>query len=366
MKAANVRVPRRLLLDPDLSPTSKVVWMALQLVTTGSATRCCYTHVAKLARVSRPTVYKAVRQLAVAGWYPFYSLEQIEQQPWIRIPTHLVTDATIPANAKVLYGMIIAHRRDLQAEPKGKQVYFTYSSLAELIGWHRRTIAKAIEVLVASGWLALERRGRRSQARCESRDPRLAPSEAEVERMKRRLASASFRGEAIMREYLSLLIDSEEFEDDASPGFLVNPLTDQRLQLDRYYPPGVAFEFNGPQHYGPTERFTLEESHQQQARDLIKIGICATRGITLKIVHASDLTLPKMREIVGHLLPLRDLTYEGPRISYLEQVAQSYRRSARRAEALRQGRVASQDIGGDKTTRLKARDESKLAMQYHT
>lgn len=55
-----------------------------------------------------------------------------------------------------------------------------------------------------------------------------------------------------MREYLSLMIDSGEFEDNAAPGFLVNPLTDERLQFDRFYPPGVAFEFNGPQHYGAT------------------------------------------------------------------------------------------------------------------
>src|SRR5690606_12471297 len=110
-----------------------------------------------------------------------------------------------------------------------------------------------------------------------------------------------------MREYLSLLIDSDEYEDNAAPGFLVNPLTEERLQLDRYYPPGVAFEFNGPQHYGPTEHYTAEEAVKQRVRDLIKAGICAGRGIQLKIVHAEDLSLSKMKKIVGHLLPLRDL-----------------------------------------------------------
>ncbi len=104
------------------------------------------------------------------------------------------------------------------------------------------------------------------------------------------------------------------------------------MQLDRYYPPGVAFEFNGPQHYGPTQHYTAEEAANQRVRDLIKAGICASRGIQLKIVHAEDLSLSKMKKIVGHLLPLRDLRHEGPRIRYLESVSRLYRRKAQRSQ----------------------------------
>lgn len=46
---------------------------------------------------------------------------------------------------------------------------------------------------------------------------------AEVAQAQLRLQESEFRGEAIMKEYLSLLIDSDEFEDNARPGFLVNP-----------------------------------------------------------------------------------------------------------------------------------------------
>jgi hypothetical protein len=35
-----------------------------------------------------------------------------------------------------------------------------------------------------------------------------------------------------MREYLSLLVDSTLFEDDAAPGYLINPLTDQLMEFD--------------------------------------------------------------------------------------------------------------------------------------
>lgn len=41
---------------------------------------------------------------------------------------------------------------------------------------------------------------------------------------------------------------------NASPGYLINPYTGERMQFDRYYPPGVAIEFQGAQHDGPTKR----------------------------------------------------------------------------------------------------------------
>lgn len=335
-----VQVPRELLFDPKLTPSRKVVWMVLQFHSKESNGRPSYTRVAREVGISRPTVYKAVRDLAAAGWHPFRAPEPAAQV-WVRIPAHLVTDGAIPAAAKVMYGLLQALKRALRPELKGSgdktrpktgTMCLIYSSFAKLINWNRKAVAKAVRALAAAGWLAFERENRRVPAYCVFKDPRLAASEAEVERMKRRLSKAEFKGEAIMREYLTMLVDSEQYEDNASPGFLVNPLTDERLQLDRYYPPAVAFEFNGPQHYAPTERYSAETVAQQRVRDLIKLGICASRGITLKIVHAEDLTLARMREIVGQLLPLRDLRYEGPRIAYLEQVARQYRRSLRRGE----------------------------------
>lgn len=72
-----------------------------------------------------------------------------------------------------------------------------------------------------------------------------------------------------MREYLSLLVDSDHFEDNATPGFLVNPLSGEELQYDRFYPPRVAFEFNnGPQHDGPTALYASgRDIRRLRARD---------------------------------------------------------------------------------------------------
>ncbi len=133
-----------------------------------------------------------------------------------------------------------------------------------------------------------------------------------------------------MREYLSLLINSDEFEDDAAPGWLVNPRTLERLQLDRFYPPRVAFEYNGPQHYRATGKFSADEVVGQRERDLIKLGLCVTRGITLVTIHPEDLTLRGMKQAVGSLLPLRDLTGSDLLIDYLETESRRYRRIASR------------------------------------
>lgn len=332
MGASYVRVPQALLFDRQISTSSKVVWMALQLETplrafTHGTGRICITRLAARAGVSRPTVYKAIRELSAAGWLPYPGPNRPESA-WISFPAYLITDSRLDATSKLFYGMLKLKQGRLRHQLKGKPLTFTYSLLSKVFRWHRKTIAKAVRTLAHAGWLRVLRKNHRRPAHGWFKDPRLTPSEVEVTRIKRRLLKAPYLGEALMREYLSLLIDSDDYEDNAAPGFLVNPLTEERLQLDRYYPPGVAFEFNGPQHYGPTDRFTAKEAADQRVRDLIKTGICAQRGIQLKIVHAQDLTLSRMKKLVGKLLPLRDLSFEGPRIAYLESVARSYRRKA--------------------------------------
>src|SRR5690606_2563656 len=125
------------------------------------------------------------------------------------------------------------------------------------------------------GWLATTQASQQAPIRFTLINPAETEARRELARVERRLAKEKFKGEGLMRALLSLLVDLDVFEDNASPGFLVNPLTDERLQFDRFYPPSVAFEFNGPQHYGETELYSAEHAREQRARDLIKIGICA-------------------------------------------------------------------------------------------
>lgn len=330
MQATHIQVPESLLYNRKITASAKVVWMVLELERLTSPNHpISITRLAALSGVSRPTVYKALRMLSNEGLHPYSPPPGVaRREPRARIPASLITDREIDPRAKVFYGILKLQQAAPHQNTGSSNTQFTFSSLANSTQLHRKTIARAVRALAAVNWLAFERSGRRRPATCRFKDPRHAQSEAEVERAKRRLEKAAFRGEALMREYLNLLVDSDQYEDDAKPGFLVNPLTDERLQFDRYYPPAVAFEFNGPQHYGPTDLYSSEAAIKQRTRDLIKMGLCAERGITLVIVHPQDLNLVKMKEKIGNLLPLRDLTNEGPRIAFLQSVSRAYRRRA--------------------------------------
>ncbi|HYF94990.1 MAG TPA: hypothetical protein VD969_22470 [Symbiobacteriaceae bacterium] len=126
-----------------------------------------------------------------------------------------------------------------------------------------------------------------------------------------------------MQEYLSLLIDSDEYTDNARPGFLVNPLTGERLELDRYYPPSVAFEYNGDQHLRMVAGFSRE--NPQHLRDLIKAGICLHEGVHLVIIDGADLTLQGITRKIGRSMPLRNLAGHEPLMDVLELASIKYK-----------------------------------------
>lgn len=144
------------------------------------------------------------------------------------------------APAKLLYGL-------LQATPdfRGQGGQFTYASLCSLTQLGRNTLKRAVAELVGAGWVQTSQASRVSPIRFTLGSPERRRAEAKAAQAGRRLRRTRFAGEAIMQEYLSLLIDSDQFTDNARPGFLVSPLTGERLELDRFYPPNTAFEFHG-------------------------------------------------------------------------------------------------------------------------
>lgn len=330
MRVIEVQVPLALLIDRSLTPAAKLVWIAQCLndddtkhvVGTSSPTR-----LSDRIGVTAPTVRDAIAQLAASDWRRAAAQHpsRRHRSPSVLIPIDLLTDRALRPRARMLYGIL--QRTPGFRHPKGKA---TYTTLADLAHTDNRTIRKSIRELAQAGWIEAYQAHRRDFVHFTLLNPILIHARAELARVKRRIDKAPYLGEAIMRELLTLLVDSDEFEDDAAPGFLVNPLSDERLQLDRYYPPSVAFEFNGPQHYEETERFPEKDVAAQKVRDLIKTGICAVKGITLVVVHPEDLSLVAMREKVGDLLPLRDLERHGMIIHYLESLGRAYRNAARR------------------------------------
>lgn len=320
-----VQMPVSLLLDPGLTASAKLVWMVLSL---GPATPALLD---VRSGLDRKTVTKGLTRLGAAGWCsaasgkPAAALDRAPSDPRMVMPLDLLADRGVGVLGKILYGILQA-TPEFQ-DPTGR---FTYASLSGLAHTTPRTAKGAVSQLVRAGWLMVAQVNQLAPVRFALTSPTAASSKAEVVRAQQRLDEAPFFGEQLMREFLSLLVASDEFEDNAAPGFLVNPWTDERMELDRFYPPGVAFEFNGPHHYGATDRVSAVEAARQRGRDYMKLGICTTRGISLVVIHPEDLSLEGMQQKLGHLLPLRDLKGHEPLIAHLEKVSRRYRRSAGR------------------------------------
>jgi hypothetical protein len=305
-----VYVPVSRLLDPTMTAATKVIWMALCL-----QPKATPRELQAQTGLSRPTVEHGLAQLAVSKGTP--------GGPKAKVPGPLLADRTVGPQAKALFGL-------LQTTPnfKGQAGQFTFTSLSALTRLGPNTLKRAMAELAGAGWVELAQESRVSPIVFTLGPRELRRSQQEAAVARRRLKRAQNGGEAIMQEYLSLLIDSNQFTDNARPGFLVNPQTGERLELDRLYLPNLAFEFNGAQHYGQTERFTQAEADAQRLRDLIKAGICLYQGVHLVIIHGEDLSVQGMTKRIGQAMPLRSLAGQEPLIEVLEEASLLYRAAA--------------------------------------
>lgn len=311
-----VQVPVSLLLCRDLPASARLIWMVSRLGTTADQAGTAW--LSATSGLSRPTVLTGIAHLMASGWDPNATGDLGESVP---VPELLLRNRRLGVQARVLYGLLLLTPGF--SHPCGQ---FTYAELASLAQASPNTVARAVDELARAEWIKVERANRLSRSHFELTFPGLSRGMAALDEAQNRLDKATYFGEGLMREYLSLLVDSEDYEDDATPGFLVNPRTGEHLQLDRFYPPNVAFEFNGPQHYRATAKFSADEAAGQRERDYIKLGICVARGITLVTILPETLTLNGVQRAIGNLLPPRDLTGYDLLIDYLESESHNYRR----------------------------------------
>lgn len=328
MKTASVKVPVSLLLNRDLPPSAKLIWMIVGLLSPPGVES--HARLEELSGLSRPTVVKGLSILSRKGLIStatdeiMRAVDPSSAGPTVELPKDLLVNRHMRPLAKLLYGF-------LPLAPTFEQRQFTYSQLSQVSGVSQKTVKKAVTSLACSGWLQVEQADQNKPVQFAYDNPLSDWAQAELAEVKRRIDRAQYRGEALMKEYLGTLIALDHFQDNVRPGFLINPLTKERLEFDRFYPPSVAFEFQGPQHYGPTGRFTKEEADAQLSRDLMKRGICSDRDIKLIIVHAEDLSLSGMRKKVATRLPLRDVRDQPLVLEYLESTAAQYRTAVRRS-----------------------------------
>jgi hypothetical protein len=318
----NTVAPVSLLQAEGISAPAKVVWMAAALVEEELSAAA----LARASGMTLPTVRRAPAMLAETEWAVGEDRRGSIGGPTVEMPPALVASREVGAAGKVLYGL-------LQLAPRwGQRRYIAaVKDLCALAGASYNTVTLAVKELVRCGWLRVVREHPGRPALYVLLDPDLHRQRFLMVLAKRRVSRAKHKGEALMREWLSVLVASELFADEAAPEWLVNPQTGEQLRFDRYYHAGVAWEYNGAQHYRATDWFPGdEEARVRRLRDYVKAGICFYRGVPLVVVHSADLTLEGMRRKIGCLLPLRDLggwERGGYRLvlGYLEWRSQDYR-----------------------------------------
>lgn len=332
MERNAVAVPAALLLDKNLSDGIKLLWITWSYLSRGDLP-VTHSLLRERTALSRETVRYGLAQLTEAGWLPNQPTGGTSTRskatappakvvdPSVAIPIELLRDSEVGSRAKLAYGCL----QLINGFKHGSGV-FTYPALQQLLGGSIKRIRPAVRELSAHGWLEASRRSQMSPIQYKLLNPVLSRREAEISLMLQRLNEAKNFEEALMQAYLSLLVNCDEFEDNARPGFLVNPSSGERMEFDRYYPPKVAFEYNGQQHYRTTALVPEEAKvRNQKMRDLLKAGICSNRGITLVVVHKKDLSLTKMRQKVAGLLPLRDLEGYEEMIAFLDRMGRTGR-----------------------------------------
>ena len=312
-----VKVPAPLLSDRHLSGLTKLLW----LLGHAGGPVCSPAWLQACSGVAGDTVRRALARLEAGGELPAEMAGDVSGE----LPGDLLLDGGMGVHAKLAYAAL--QLTPGFADSRGQ---FRSAELSSLAGMSRNTAKQAISELEGKGWLRCSRGSKLSPVHFTLINPVEQRRTDEVTAARERLQRAEFFGEALMREFLSLLVDSDEYEDNATPGFLINPLTGEEMQYDRYYPPSVAFEFNGPQHSGPTARFpSAEEARLQQARDYMKKGIGSDRGIRLVVIQPADLSLATMQKKVAGLLPLRRLAEHEPLAAYLSAASRDYQRKVR-------------------------------------
>lgn len=324
MMVQQIQVPEALLRSQELLPSAKLVWVALYLHShMKPRERCTKTCLTEMTGLSRPTVYKCLAALRFHGWYPLEESRDKELQGLsATIYSDLFLDTSLSVWARLFHGLLQLTSSFIN----NKTDEFKYSSLSKELRIGLKSVHKAIGQLVRNGWLVMKQAHQLAPITLTIHHPIREQYEIMMTRAKKNLQNAKHTGEALMKEFLSLLVTSDDYMDNVKPGFLRNINTDGLLEFDRYYPNVIAFEFNGPQHYRPTELYDEKTVNEQKIRDEQKKQLSEKKGIELAVIHPEDLSVAGMLSKIGGLLPLRNLRCGEQLIGYLERFSSNYRR----------------------------------------
>lgn len=317
-----VRVPISLLMTDELLPSAKITWIALALdAHLVPSKRNSPSRLKREIGLSRPTFQKAVEVLTAHGWYSGEKHTRLKKLagPWVTVSVEMIWDTSLSIRARLM----LAQFQTTKAYKA--QSTFRYIELAEELGLNVKTVRNAMLELENKGWLKLEQANQLAAISYSV----FNPIRNKVEEVKKIVTdiinTAKFKGEAILRGFLTVVSPSDEHRDEATFAFLYNPKTGKQLYYDRYYLSRVAFEFHGTQHDHSTELFDEETVQKQKHLDAVKQSICDDRGITLIIIRPEELSLEAIKRKIGKSLPQRNLRCYQSVVEYLEWIAARYR-----------------------------------------
>lgn len=232
----------------------------------------------------------------------------------IGVHHEIVLDPNLSLSAKGLYGALLLN-------PHGSA-----SELSRILEVSRDTVSSHLKELEKAGWA--KRPSSRVVCPAQPKEVR----QRQAERFEQLLSYHPYIGEHLSFCWLDELIDSDDYVDHARPQFLKNPVTNQPMEYDRIYPTyKKAFEHQGLQHFGPTEKFPdLNKAREQELRDWAKLGISSANGIELVTITWEDLSLQGMLAKVPNGLPRRLVDPKDPYIRCLEQESAKYRATMER------------------------------------
>ncbi|MEZ4658357.1 MAG: hypothetical protein R2911_12355 [Caldilineaceae bacterium] len=100
------------------------------------------------------------------------------------------------------------------------------------------------------------------------------------------------------REVLAQTLGDSPAQDNVSPPWLVNPATQRRLKLDRYYPDvGLAIRFVGLTAKGQKRQSDWEALETEQ-RDQTRAELCRMNGVQLAIIDPVEEPLKQMDQFM--------------------------------------------------------------------
>lgn len=253
--------------------------------------------------------------------------------------------------------------------------------LAHHLSISASSVSRGCAILVKRGWAKIELVSR------EKRVWAVVPEFVQVKQaalLSEIYQMQPYKGEFLLKVLLDAHVLSRNYVDNARSKWLINPTTEEQMEIDRLYPAnddgeggqglslagvlgqsvrnaqnpvgknaknqvrriaheqgersnrsqacrnGHGFEFHGPQHFGTTNTYPgIEEFKKTQARDLMKKAICADYGVKLVVVTYKDLSPKGILKRIPVTLPTGPVDFEGSFMKKVAELCNNYRNNAK-------------------------------------